>query len=201
MILIDGQKSDLDVANFQNLDQIFVMMNEAGLLKDRVVTDVFLNDEPFSEIYPHQAEDIETSEVTTVEVRTMPVGEVAVEITRELYKVVSLMGEGASRVAELFRQADDAEALETYQDLLDVTRDFVGMVSTLRGEFSLTDHKEFMEASEQFNTLFTEMSEVLLNEDWILLADLLEYEYIPAVNRWKTVVALLREDVRASGRE
>ena len=201
MILIDGQKSDLDVANFQNLDQIFVMMNEAGLLKDRVVTDVFLNDEPFSEIYPHQAEDIETSEVTTVEVRTMPVGEVAVEITRELYKVVSLMGEGASRVAELFRQADDAEALETYQDLLDVTRDFVGMVSTLRGEFSLKDHKEFMEASEQFNTLFTEMSEVLLNEDWILLADLLEYEYIPAVNRWKTVVALLREDVRASGRE
>ena len=201
MILIDGQKSDLDVANFQNLDQIFVMMNEAGLLKDRVVTDVFLNDEPFSEIYPHQAEDIETSEVTSVEVRTMPVGEVAVEITRELYKVVSLIGEGASRVAELFRQADDAEALETYQDLLDVTRDFVGMVGTLRSEFSLTDHKEFMEASEQFNTLFTEMSEVLLNEDWILLADLLEYEYIPAVNRWKTVVALLREDVRASGRE
>lgn len=201
MILIDGQNSDLNVANFQNLDQIFIKISEDGLLRDRVVTDVLLNSEPFSEIYPHQSEDIDISEVRTVEIRTLPVGEVAVEITRELYKVVTLMGEGASRVAELFRQADDAEALETYQDLLDVTRDFIGMVSTLRGEFSLKDHKEFLEASDTFSTLFTEMSEVMANEDWILLADLLEYEFMPAVNRWKKVVALLREDVRASGRE
>lgn len=201
MILIDGQNSELNVANFQNLDQIFIKISEDGLLRDRVVTDVLLNSEPFSEIYPHQSEDIDISEVRTVEIRTLPVGEVAVEITRELYKVVTLMGEGASRVAELFRQADDAEALETYQDLLDVTRDFIGMVSTLRGEFSLKDHKEFLEASDTFSTLFTEMSEVMANEDWILLADLLEYEFMPAVNRWKKVVALLREDVRSSGRE
>jgi len=201
MILIDGQKSELDVANFENLDQIFIKMNEEGMLIDRVVTDVFVNDEPFSEIYPHQSEDINTSDVKSLEIRTMPVGEVAVEITRELYKVVTLMGEGAGRVAELFRQANDAEALETYQDLLDVTRDFLSMISTLRNEFSLKDHKEFLEASDQFNTLFTEMGDVMANEDWILLADLLEYEYIPAVNRWKKVVALLREDVRASGRE
>lgn len=201
MILIDGQKSDLNMAQFQNLDQIFVKLMEGDSLTDRVVTDVFVNDEPFSEIYPHQAEDIDISDVRTVDIRTMPVGDVAVEITRELYKVVTLMGEGATRVAELFRQADDAEALETYQDLLDVTRDFIGMISTLRGEFSLKDHKEFLEASSQLSDLFTEMNEVLANEDWILLADLLEYEFQPAVNRWKKVIALLREDIRASGKE
>ncbi|MDO9081791.1 MAG: hypothetical protein Q7U56_00745, partial [Humidesulfovibrio sp.] len=174
---------------------------EEGLLHDRIVTDVFVNDEPFSEIYPHQAEDIDASELRSVDIRTMPVGEMAVEITRELYKVVTLMGEGASRVAELFRQADDAEALETYQDLVDVTRDFLGMIGTLRGEFSLKDYREFEEASNQLSTLFGEMTTVMGNEDWILLADLLEYEFLPAVNRWKKVVAQLREDVRASGRE
>lgn len=201
MILIDGQKSELNIANFDNLDQIFVKVMEDGALEDRVVTDVFVNERPFSEIYPHQAEDIDAREVQSVDIRTLPVGEVAVEITRELYKVVTLMGEGATRVAELFRQADDAEALETYQDLLDVTRDFIGMISVLRGEFALKDHKEFLEASEQLSSLFTEMTEVLANEDWILLADLLEYEFLPAVNRWKKVVALLREDVRTSGKE
>jgi len=200
MILIDGQKSELDIASFDNLDQIFVRVREDGILNDRVVTDVFVNDRPFSEIYPHQAEDIDAREVQSVDIRTLPVGEVAVEITRELYKVVTLMGEGATRVAELFRQADDAEALETYQDLIDVTRDFIGMISVLRGEFALKDHKEFLEASEQLSTLFTEMTDVLSNEDWILLADLLEYEFLPAVNRWKKVVALLREDVRTSGK-
>lgn len=201
MLLIDGQKSELDFANFTNLDQVFIKVMEDGLLNDRVVTDVFINNEPFSEIYPHQSEDIDITDLKTVEIRTMPVGEVAVEITRELYKVVTLMGEGASRVAELFRQADDAEALETYQDLVDVTRDFIGMISTLRGEFALKDYREFMEASDQLSTLFSEMTTVMTNEDWILLADLLEYEFLPAVNRWKKVVAQLREDVRASGRE
>lgn len=201
MILIDGRKQDLEVSSFQNLDQIFVKVMEDGALEDRVVTDVFVNDKPFSEIYPHQAEDIDLTDVQSVDIRTLGVAEVAVEITRELYKVVTLMGEGASRVAEMFRQADDAEALETYQDLLDVTRDFIGMVSVLRGEFALKDHKEFIEASDQLSGLFSEMTEVLENEDWILLADLLEYEFLPAVNRWKKVVALLREDVRTSGKE
>ena len=200
MILIDGRKHDLDVSAFQNLDQIFVRVMEDGALADRVVTDVYVNERPFSEIYPHQAEDIDLRDVQSVDIRTLGVGEVAVEITRELYKVVSLMGEGASRVAELFRNADDAEALETYQDLLDVTRDFISMVSVLRGEFALKDHKEFLEASDQLSGLFSEMTEVLENEDWILLADLLEYEFLPAVNRWKKVVALLREDVRTSGK-
>lgn len=200
MILIDGQKQDMDVSNFQNLDQIFIKVKEDGGLENRVVTDVFVNDKPFSEIYPHQAEDIDLSEVESIDIRTLGVAEVAVEITRELYKVVTLMGEGATRVAELFRQADDAEALDTYQDLLDVTRDFIGMVSVLRGEFALKDHKEFLEASDQLSSLFSEMTEVLANEDWILLADLLEYEFLPAVNRWKKVVALLREDVRTSGK-
>jgi len=200
MILIDGQKQEMDVSNFENLDQIFVKVMEDGGLENRVVTDVFVNEKPFSEIYPHQAEDIDLTDVQSIDIRTLGVAEVAVEITRELYKVVTLMGEGASRVAELFRQADEAEALDTYQDLLDVTRDFIGMVSVLRGEFALKDHKEFLEASDQLSSLFSEMTEVLENEDWILLADLLEYEFLPAVNRWKKVVALLREDVRTSGK-
>lgn len=200
MILIDGQKQNMDVSSFQNLDQIFAKVMEDGALVNRVVTDVLVNDKPFSEIYPHQAEDVDLTDVQSVDIRTLGVAEMAVEITRELYKVVTLMGEGATRVAELFRQADDAEALDTYQDLLDVTRDFIGMVSVLRGEFALKDHKDFMEASDQLSALFTEMTEVMGNEDWILLADLLEYEFMPAVNRWKKVVALLREDVRTSGR-
>lgn len=201
MILIDGQQKEMDISSFDNLDQIFTKVMEGGDLEDRVVTDVFINDKAFSEIYPHQAEDIDLRDVQSVDIRTLGVAEVAVEITRELYKVVTIMGEGASRVAEMFRQSDDAEALETYQDLLDVTRDFIGMVSILRGEFALKDHKEFVEASDQLSSLFSEMTSVLANEDWVLLADLLEYEFLPAVNRWKKVVALLREDVRTSGKE
>ena len=201
MIVIDGRRSDLAVKNFENLEQIFNKVMEDGVLEDRVVTDVLINDAPFTEIYPHQAEDIETRGIESVEIKSVPVKEMAVDITRELYKVVNLMSDGGARVAALFRQADDAEALDMYQDLLDVVRDFLGMVGSLRDEFALTEHETFRNAADEFSDLFSEMSEVLENEDWILLSDLLEYEFLPAVDRWKKVIAELRDDIRNTRKE
>ena len=196
MIVVDGQETGLEIESFQNLDELLKKIVEEGTLDNRIVTDVLVNKEAFSEIYPHQAEDIDISEVSSVEIVSVPVSEMAVSITRELYKVVTLMDQGARRVAELFRQADEAEALEFYQDLLDVTRDFLSMIGVLRNEFSLKEHAKFNESVDELSGLFSEMLEVLENEDWILLADLLEYEFSPSVERWKKVVAVLREDIK-----
>ncbi|EPR42655.1 hypothetical protein dsx2_2572 [Desulfovibrio sp. X2] len=196
MIVVDGREAPIEIAQFQNLEQILLTVMSDEYMNDRVVTDVLLNQENFSEIYPHQAEDIPASEVKQLEIVTMGVNEMAVNITRELYKVVTLMDSGAKKVSGLFRQADDAEALEMYQDLLDVTRDFFSMVAVLRDEFTLKQNKQFGTAVDDLSNLFGEMLEVTENEDWILLSDLLEYEYIPAVQRWKQVIAKLREDIR-----
>ncbi|THB71886.1 MAG: hypothetical protein D6E12_00485 [Desulfovibrio sp.] len=196
MIVVDGTTIDMQGQGFANLEELLLKVMEDKYMDDRVVTDVLVDNETFSEIYPHQAEDISSDEFSSVEIRTVPVQDMAVNITRELYKVVNLMDHGSRQVAELFRQADDGEALEMYQDLLDVVRDFIGMISVLRDEFSLKDHKELQESSNEVNVLFGEMCEVMENEDWILLSDLLEYEFIPAVNKWKKIIALLREDIK-----
>ena len=198
MIVIDGQQQEMSIQNFDNLEQILVKVMSGEYLEDRVVTDVFVNKESFSEIYPHQAEDIETGGIDSVEIRTMHVTDLAMGITEELYKVVKLMDKGAGQVAELFRQADDSEALEMYQDLIDVTRDFLGMVGVLRDEFSLRQHDVLAGCMEELSDLFSEMLEVVENEDWILLSDLLEYEYIPAVKKWSKVIEKLRNDIRAN---
>jgi hypothetical protein len=42
------------------------------------------------------------------------------------------------------------------------------------------------------------MIEIQENEDWILLSDLLEYEYLPVVEKTKEIVAKLRESVKGS---
>lgn len=196
MIVVDGRETPIDIRQFQNLEQIILKVMEDKYMTDRIVTDVLVNKESFSEIYPHQAEDIPAGEVQSLEFVTVGVGEMAVNITRELYKVVTIMETGARKVAELFRQADDAEALDLFQDLIDVTRDFFSMVAVLRDEFSLKENKPLASAIDELSNLFSEMLEVTGNEDWVLLADLLEYEYTPAVQRWKQIIAKLREDIR-----
>lgn len=200
MIVIDGKQYEVEGKNFENLEQIFDKVVADGYLENRIVTDVMVNDEPYSEIYPHQSEDIEMSEVESVEIMTMATDDMAVEITLELYKVVNIMAEGGKHVAELFRQADDAEALETYQDLLEVIRNFLHTIGVLRDEYSLREHAEYDRNAEELNEMFTEMSTVLENEDWILLADLLEYEFLPAVEKWKRVIKQIRDDIRSAKR-
>ncbi len=196
MITIDGRPYEQPLEKYENLEELITGVTQDDYLEDRVVTDVLVDGEAFSEIYPHQAEDIETSDIKSVEIVSVPVQEMAVDITLELYKVVRIMSEGGKNVAELFRRADDAAALEMYQDLLDVTRDFLTILGVLRNEFSLKANPEFDALAKDFNELFGEMSDVMENEDWILLADLLEYEFNPATEKWKSIIATLREDIR-----
>ncbi len=198
MIVIDGQQTGQSIGNFANLEQLLVKVIEEEGLENRIVTDVLVNEENFSEIYPHQAEDIGTSGIKSVEIRTVGATEMAANITEELFKVQKIMYAGARQVAELFRQADDSEALEMYQDLIDVTRDFLAMVGVLRDEFSLRDSEYLTQRMEELSELFSEIMEVVENQDWILLSDLLEYEFVPSLEKWRTVLNDIRKDIDAS---
>lgn len=201
MIRVDGRETGMTIGQFHNLEEILLGIMETDELEGRVVTDVFVNNESFSEIYPHQAEDIEVDEIESVEVKSVPVMDMALSISQELGKVVTLMDHGARRVAELFRQAEDAEALEVYQDLMDVTRDFLNMIGVLRNESIQPADSAFNAAADEISTLFSEMLEVLENEDWILLADLLEYEFIPAMGRFKVVIGELQAGFTGTAKE
>jgi hypothetical protein len=191
----------MDISQFQNLEEILLTIMDGEDLDGRIVTDVFVNNESFSEIYPHQAEDIEAAEIKSVEIKSVPLNEMAKDVATELPKVVQLMDHGARRVADLFRQAEDAEALEVYQDLLDVTRDFLNTIGVLRTGCAATDSGSLDALAEEISTLFSEMLEVLENEDWILLADLLEYEFIPAMGRWKPVIVELQTSLQGIDKE
>ena len=193
MIIIDGRPMDMNMAAFANLEEILVQVIKDDYLEKRVVTDVLLNKEPFNEIYPHQAEDIEVAEIDSLEIQTMPLNEMAGNVAEELHKVINIMGEGSRQIAQLFRQADDAEALEMLQDLLDVTREFLGMVGLLRYEYTTPGTDSISDRIEAISSLLGEMIEVLENEDWILLADLLEYEFLPTVKDWDGVINNLQK--------
>ncbi len=187
MIIVDGRKSGKEISNFANLEEMLTNLMDDEKMENRVVTDVFVNNESFSEIYPHQAEDIACDSITSVEVRSRPASELAVDIAAEMNKVARMMGHGARHVARLFREASDTDALELFQDLLDVTRDFMSMLGVLRERYFSGDDQAFAQKVEKLSALLSEMSEVLGNEDWILLADLLEYEFLPLCETWRVV--------------
>lgn len=200
MIVIDGRQSSIQIENFANLEEILVKVMEEEGFEERIVTDVLLNDEAFSEIYPHQAEDIEISEIQKLEVRTTSADTFAADANQEMFKVINMLQIGSNQVASLFRQANDTEALDIIQDLIGVARDFLGMVVSLRDKYAKGNIDEFNLFTEKLTDLLSEMNETIENEDWILLADLLEFEFTPVCEGWKKILESLAGDIPNSAR-
>ncbi len=196
MIIIDGQQSEYSLSSFENLEELLDKVTGSEHFQNRIVTEVLVNDEVFSEIYPHQAEDIESDELEKIEIVSVSKHEMGQQIVKEMAKVIPLMSQGAEQIAALFRQAEDLEALDMYQDLLEVARGFLGMVGSLQDELALPASNALGEALDTFSSLLTEMIEVQENEDWVLLADLLEYEFLPVVEKWIPVVQDLEKSIQ-----
>ena len=193
MICIDGSTLELRIEEFANLEEILVHIAQDEHLKERVITDVFVNDELFSELYPHQAEDISAETIQKLEIRSMPVYEMAFNMVKELFKVDQLMINSSLDIVKLLRASQKDEALELFQDLLEVIRDFMSMVGVLRSDVVQGDLADIKAGIEKMANLLSEITEALQNEDWILMADLLEYEFQEYCEHWKQILDELRQ--------
>lgn len=198
MIVIDGRQSAMELRNFANLEEVLVKVMEEEVVSDHIVTDVLVNQEAFTEIYPHHAEDIEIDEIESVEVRTVSMEQMSADVSQELFTVIKLLQNGAKGVSGLLRQGDVAEGLELLQDLLDVTRHFLATISVLHQRFPLHNVAVFEETSRTLDTMLQEMCDVMGEQDWLLLSDLLEYEFMPSCEEWEQVIGAFVEDIASA---
>lgn len=198
MIKIDGCETDYKIADYENLEKIITAIMEDERLKGRVITDVFVNGELFSEIYPHQAEDMDVENITSLEFKSETLEKMALDMSGEMPKVTTLMANGANNVARLFREEKNTDALELLQDVLDVTRDFMGTITKLRDQYLGGADQEFVDKTEELSNLITEMSEVMESEDWVLLADLLQFEYAPLCEDWRVIGEKIHNQIKVA---
>ena len=86
------------------------------------------------------------------------------------------------------------------QDIITVSRDFLNTIRVLRNRFSLGENADLDALGDVIGAQLGEIADVMVNEDWMLVADLFEYEYVPACEGWRKVIATLAEEV-AAGQE
>ncbi len=195
MIIIDGRQTELAITNFSNLEELLVSISEMEVMDKRIVTDVFVNEVQFSELYPHQAEDIEADELESVEIRSMPTNEMALAITEELNKVVKIMKLSSLQIAQSFRNLENEHAITLLLDTINVVRDFMSMVGVLRSEFVDDIDVNFVNNVENLSELLIEINDSLENKDWYLVSDLFEFEFIPVCDNWVGILANIHNNI------
>jgi hypothetical protein len=163
---------------------------------DSYIRRIWLDDQEFPsddrEALQKKPSDINSLEVELANLKDL----VATNLANALDYLKKLIP-GFEQAADLFRAANEQEANKYYLQILDGIDWFSQVVSVImspdEGETELPDtYDESLEVRQKKLTdLMSQMLEANQNQDWVLLADLLEYEMVPFYKDWEKILSKL----------
>jgi hypothetical protein len=98
--------------------------------------------------------------------------------------------------ALLFRRGQEFQAKESFVQSVEGLEYFVSFIEQLAGISGLDltvanyEGKTIRESFNDLNHIFMEIIAAQEKSDWVLLADLVEYELCPQLQRWNGLIAL-----------
>ena len=157
---------------------------------------IWLDDQEFPsddrEALQKKPSDIDSLEVELANLKDL----VATNLANALDYLKKLIP-GCEQAADLFRAGNEQEANKYYLQILDGIDWFSQVVSVImspdEGETELpdTDDESLEVRQKKLTDLMSQMLEANENQDWVLLADILEYEMVPFYKDWEKILSKL----------
>jgi hypothetical protein len=197
-ISVDRQSIELGEAPINNLEEVLMKVMSEHMHPGKVITAVKLNGTGYSVKNPHAA-DVPARDIKTLEIDTMSAEEMARHFFTNGGKYLDLLIKGAEKISELFRIADETEANEHYVEYLENLQLFLQMIAQCTDVLHLNlsaipfQKATVQEEVQKLSDVMDQMLKVQEDEDWVMLADLLEYELIPLLKEWNEILGLLQE--------
>ena len=158
---------------------------------------IWLDDQEFPsddrEALQKKPSDIDSLEVELANLKDL----VATNLANALDYLKKLIP-GCEQAADLFRAGNEQEANKYYLQILDGIEWFSQVVSVImspdEGETELpdTDAESLEVRQKKLTDLMSQMLEANENQDWVLLADILEYEMVPFYKDWEKILSKLK---------
>ena len=101
---------------------------------------------------------------------------------------------GFDQAADLFRMGNEQEANKFYIQILDGMDWFSEVINiVMDSEFKRSAPEGTLRLRQaKLTDLMSQMLEANKNQDWVLLADILEYEMIPFYKEWQTILTKIK---------
>ena len=97
---------------------------------------------------------------------------------------------GFQKAADLFRMGNEQEAHKFYLQILDGIDWFSQVVQNIVKSWgNEVEGQSLEDRQERLTGLMAQMLEANQNQDWVLMADLLEYEMIPYYEDWQETLS------------
>lgn len=187
-IMINGVETTL---SFQGntlgelLDHILARESTEG----SIFSHVRLND---ADVAANSAETRQTSvsQIETLETEISSLREILAKNIVNAQDYLKKLLPGIQKAADLFRLGSEQEANKFFLNIIDgmewfsEVMDTILEVNDLQTQAVQLDKKSFKARQEKLVEWTRQMVEANKNNDWVLLADLLEYEILPYYSEW-----------------
>lgn len=194
LVTINDQRLPVDFSHLQNLEEVIVEIQERFIPPGQQLFQVHVNGEFFSERYPRESRYLDIGEISRLEVKTVSDEELTRFILQDAVRQADILLQGLEKSASLFRQGNEEEANHLFAQVVEALRWLLkigesagqvmgaGQEKIPAGKVSLSRYLSDLE------DLLEEMLEISEDEDYVMLADLLEYELRPMVQEWQEIL-------------
>jgi hypothetical protein len=197
-VTINHQNLAVDFSHLRNLEEALVELNEKFIPEGQQLFQVEVNGQFFTERYPRESRYVTLGEVSTLDLKTVSDEELARSILADAAVQVETLAQALEKSAALFRLAAEDEANHYFAQVLEALRWLLqtgeGACKVLDVDLKEVSSPQIGDVSDflkRFQDLLEEMLQVYEEEDYILLADLMEYELLPMVKQWQKILSQL----------
>jgi hypothetical protein len=197
-ITINEEYIPEDLSHMRSLEEALVELNNRFVPTGQQLFQVRVNGEFFSERYPRESRYMEIKEISTLDLKIIPDGEMARVILSEAAQQAGILILAIEKSAHLFRVSPENDANHYFAKVLEalrwllVTWDNACRVLQVdpRQAIAFNDGQasSFVQGLQD---ILGEMLDISEAEDYVLLADLMEYELLPTVQEWQQILQSL----------
>jgi len=203
-IYVDRREKEMELPPGTSLAEVIDRLRCERILGERVITRVKVNGQELLEdengLYPNMQSD----EIESLELKTGLPTEMAHQGLADARDYLQKLNPGIEKTAELFRLGEESKANEYYARCVDGINWFIHVLEGVRQVMGLNFQDLSFKGEPvqshvgKLQQTIRQMWSAQVEEDWVMLSDLLEYELLPIMEAWKGILPLIERAARNS---
>ena len=194
-LLVNGKEETVSHMG-ETLGDLLLHIEKDGVPQGNVVRSIKIDGQESSPDSP-EAQKTPLSEIATLEVEISTLSDIINKNIENADAYLIRLIPGIEKSVELFRMGNEQEANKFFINIIDGIdwlSQVLDMILTAKAisPDTVFDGKSIQDRQASLVDLTQQMVDANKNQDWVLLADLLEYEILPYYQEWSNILPHFR---------
>lgn len=192
LIKLNDEEINIEIPSICTLKDLIDKVDEHKPER-HLLTQIHLNGKPISHEAASNPEKTYIMDQDQLVFEYLPAYDMGRRVFTASQESLNLILENLKKAADMFRMEDEKEANKFFHQSIENLQEYIRVVQeslVLMGmDFSqvTVEEKDISSYLEEFSNKLSEIIEIQENQDWVLLADVIEYELVPFLTKMNQI--------------